>query len=338
MEQHVSEQNVPIDDAVEATEPVDAVDPVETTDESTDDLEAAAAAEPGDVEEPTWGESEEGAPEGATAEATEDGTDDPADDVSAEAVDAVVADDTADAELDTLADDEADLDDAPADVAAEIEEEAAVEAPEDAVAAFRAELEMLPGEWYVVHTYSGMENRVKSNLENRIISLNMEDYIHDIRVPTEEVAEIKNGQRKMVKRTVLPGYVLVRMDLTDESWAAVRHTPSVTGFVGHSHQPVPLSLDEVEGMLAPAIVRQAEAEAAAAGGPVAAGSATTAKKPVEVADFSVDDSVLVVDGAFATLHATITEINAESQRVKALIEIFGRETPVELSFSQIQRV
>lgn len=207
----------------------------------------------------------------------------------------------------------------------------------DPLEAFRRELWAKPGDWFVVHTYSGMENRVKSNLENRIISLNMEDYIHEIVVPTEEVAEIKNGQRKMVKRTVLPGYVLVRMDLTDESWAAVRHTPSVTGFVGHSHQPVPLSMSEVESMLAPAVVARAEAEAAAAGTPTA-GSATTAKKPVEVADFAVSDSVMVVDGPFATLHATITEINAESQRVKALVEIFGRETPVELSFSQIQRV
>ncbi|NHC25251.1 transcription termination/antitermination protein NusG [Nocardioides sp. IC4_145] len=223
-------------------------------------------------------------------------------------------------------------------------DEAAEESPEepaddDPLEAFRRELWAKPGDWFVVHTYSGMENRVKSNLENRIISLNMEDYIHEIVVPTEEVAEIKNGQRKMVKRTVLPGYVLVRMDLTDESWAAVRHTPSVTGFVGHSHQPVPLSMTEVENMLAPAVVARAEAEAAAAGtaAPVAAG-ATTAKKPVEVADFDVSDSVMVVDGPFATLHATITEINAESQRVKALVEIFGRETPVELSFSQIQRV
>jgi transcriptional antiterminator NusG len=181
-----------------------------------------------------------------------------------------------------------------------------------------------------------MEKRVKQNLENRIISLNMEDYIHEIVVPTEEVAEIKNGQRKMVKRTVLPGYVLVRMDLTDESWAAVRHTPSVTGFVGHSHQPVPLSLTEVENMLAPTIVTQAETAAAAAA-PAASGAAP-ARKPVEVADFDVSDSVMVVDGPFATLHATITEINAESQRVKALVEIFGRETPVELSFSQIQKV
>jgi transcription termination/antitermination protein NusG len=218
-------------------------------------------------------------------------------------------------------------------------EEAAEVAEEDPLEAFRRELWAKPGDWFVVHTYSGMENRVKQNLENRIHSLNMEDYIHEIVVPTEEVAEIKNGQRKMVKRTVLPGYVLVRMDLTDESWAAVRHTPSVTGFVGHSHQPVPLSMDEVEKMLAPAVVTAAaaEAEAAAATGG-AAGGTTPAKRPIEVADFDVNDSVLIVDGAFATLHATITEINAEAQRVKALVEIFGRETPVELSFSQIQKV
>jgi transcriptional antiterminator NusG len=208
----------------------------------------------------------------------------------------------------------------------------------DPLEAFRRELWAKPGDWYVVHTYSGMENRVKSNLEQRKVALNMEDYIHEIVVPTEEVAEIKNGQRKLVKRTVLPGYVLVRMDLTDESWAAVRHTPSVTGFVGHQHQPVPLSMAEVENMLAPAVVAAAEAEAAAAGTPAAASPTTPAKKPIEVADFAVGDSVMVVDGPFATLHATITELNAESQRVKALVEIFGRETPVELSFSQIQRV
>jgi transcriptional antiterminator NusG len=219
-------------------------------------------------------------------------------------------------------------------VADEVAEEAAEPAPSDPLQEFREALRDKVGDWFVVHTYSGMENRVKANLENRITSLNMEDYIHEVIVPTEEVAEIKNGQRKLVKRTVLPGYVLVRMDLTDESWAAVRHTPSVTGFVGHSHQPVPLSLDEVESMLAPAVV--AEAEAAAA--PEQSGGGVAAKKKVEVADFDVSDSVMVVDGPFATLHATITEINAESQRVKALVEIFGRETPVELSFSQIQKV
>ena len=215
-------------------------------------------------------------------------------------------------------------------------DEAIAEADEDdPLEEFRRELWAKPGEWYVVHTYYGMENRVRQNLENRIVSLNMEDYIHEIVVPTEEVAEIKNGQRKMVKRTVLPGYVLVRMDLTDESWAAVRHTPSVTGFVGQAHQPVPLSMAEVENMLAPAVVAKAEA---AAGPSAGGGSAAAAKKPVEVADFDEGDSVMVVDGPFATLHATITEINAEAQRVKALVEIFGRETPVELSFSQIQRV
>jgi transcriptional antiterminator NusG len=210
----------------------------------------------------------------------------------------------------------------------------------DPLEEFRAALREKEGDWFVVHTYSGMENRVKANLENRITSLNMEGYIHEVIVPTEEVAEIKNGQRKLVKRTVLPGYVLVRMDLTDESWSAVRHTPSVTGFVGHSHQPVPLSLDEVENMLAPAVQAEADAEAAAAAAEAGtpAPAKTASRSQVAVADFDVSDSVMVVDGPFATLHATITEINAESQRVKALVEIFGRETPVELSFTQIQKV
>jgi transcription termination/antitermination protein NusG len=254
--------------------------------------------------------------------------------------------------IDQVSDDEvAALSDETTVAAAEVEAEAAEEgavladaeeqdvdaAPADPLEEFRESLRNKFGDWFVIHTYSGMENRVKANLESRIVSLNMEDYIHEVIVPTEEVAEIKNGQRKMVKRTVLPGYVLVRMDLTDESWAAVRHTPSVTGFVGHSQQPVPLSLEEVEKMLAPAIVATAEAAAAASaeGGTAAA---APAKKKVEVADFDVSDSVMVVDGPFATLHATITEINAEAQRVKALVEIFGRETPVELSFSQIQKV
>jgi transcriptional antiterminator NusG len=211
-------------------------------------------------------------------------------------------------------------------------------ADEDPLEAFRRELREKFGDWYVVHTYSGMEKRVKANLENRISSLNMEDYIHEVVVPTEDVAEIKNGQRKMVNRTRYAGYVLVRMDLTDESWSAVRHTPSVTGFVGHSHQPVPLSLDEVENWLAPTVAVEAASTEKGGATTKAAPGSTAAKKPVEVADFAVSDSVMVVDGPFATLHATITEINAESQRVKALVEIFGRETPVELSFSQIQRV
>ncbi|MEJ7627964.1 MAG: transcription termination/antitermination protein NusG [Nocardioidaceae bacterium] len=212
----------------------------------------------------------------------------------------------------------------PAGVGSESEATAEEPAP-DPLEEFRASLRSRPGEWYVVHTYSGMENRVKTNLENRTNSLNMEDFIYEVHVPQEEVAEIKNGQRKMVRRTVLPGYVLVRMELTDESWSAVRHTPSVTGFVGHSHQPVPLSLQEVEDMLAPSIVEQA------------AGAEKPKQKKVEFADFYEGDSVMVVDGPFATLHATITEINVDAQRVKALVEIFGRETPVELIFSQIQK-
>ena len=197
--------------------------------------------------------------------------------------------------------------------------------PEDPLEEFRAALRIKPGDWYVVHTYSGMENRVKTNLENRITSLNMEDFIYEVHVPQEEVAEIKNGQRRTVRRTVLPGYVLVRMELTDESWSAVRHTPSVTGFVGHSHQPVPLSLGEVEAMLAPAVVEEKQAPQ------------RRAQQKVEFTDFYAGDSVMVVDGPFASLHATITEINVDAQRVKALVEIFGRETPVDLSFNQIQK-
>ncbi len=210
---------------------------------------------------------------------------------------------------------------------AEPEEES--DAGQDALLAFRSELQAKPGDWYVVHTYSGMENRVLQNLENRVSSLNMEDYIYEIVVPTEEVTEIRNGQRKQVKRTVLPGYVLVRMDLTDESWSTVRHTPSVTGFVGHSNSPVPLSLDEVEKMLAPAVIAAATASSE---GP------TRRKKKIEVADFAVGDSVMVVDGPFAGVHATITEINVNNQRLKALVEILGRETPVDLTFPQIQKV
>ena len=229
--------------------------------------------------------------------------------------------------------DQAAAEDAPAD------DEATAEEPvPDALKEFRDNLYSQPGDWYVVHTYSGMEKRVKANLENRITSLNAEDDIFQVEVPTEEVAEIKNGQRKLVKRTVLPGYVLVRMDLTDETWGVVRHTPSVTGFVGNAHQPVPLSLDEVEKMLAPAIEAEVAAAAPETATAASAGQQKSKAPKVEFADFAVGDSVMVVDGPFATLHATITEMNIDAQRVKALVEIFGRETPVELSFSQIQKV
>jgi transcription termination/antitermination protein NusG len=196
---------------------------------------------------------------------------------------------------------------------------------DDPLEEFRRALQSKPGGWFVVQTYSGMENRVRANLESRIGSLNMEDYIFEVVVPTEEVAEIKNGQRRLVKRNRFPGYVLVRMDMTDESWATVRHTPAVTGFVGHAHQPLPLTLGEVERWLAPDVGERTK-------------PADQRQQQVEVVDFQVGDSVMVVDGPFATLHATINEINADSQKIKGLVEIFGRETPVELSFSQIQKL
>jgi transcriptional antiterminator NusG len=307
MEQHVSEHN----EHVETEEtPVDAeatpvADEATSPDVVEDEVPEAGAETTADVEDTEYIENTEdaAAAEDEDSEATEDEDAEATEDEDAEAT----------------------------------EDEDAEAAEVDPLEAFREELWAKPGDWFVVHTYSGMENRVKSNLENRIISLNMEDYIHEIVVPIEDVVEIKNGQRRTRTKPALPGYVLVRMDLTDESWSAVRHTPSVTGFVGHSHQPVPLSMAEVENMLAPSVIAKAEAEAVAAGAPTKGGS-TTAKKQIEVADFDISDSVMVVDGPFATLHATITEINAEAQRVKALVEIFGRETPVELSFSQIQRV
>ena len=210
--------------------------------------------------------------------------------------------------------------------AASAEESGEAEPAVDPLEEFRRALRAKPGDWYVVQTYSGMENRVRANLESRISSLNMEDYIFEVIVPTEEVAEIKAGQRKLVKRNRFPGYVLVRMEMTDESWAAVRHTPAVTGFVGHTHQPLPLTLEEVERWIAPEVSEPAPA------------AEKKEKKPVEVVDFQVGDSVMVVDGPFATLHATINEINADAQKIKGLVEIFGRETPVELDFLQVEKL
>ncbi|MEW9519546.1 transcription termination/antitermination protein NusG [Streptomyces tubercidicus] len=213
--------------------------------------------------------------------------------------------------------------------AAEEEEEE----PVDPVAALRDELRGLPGEWYVIHTYAGYENRVKTNLEQRAVSLNVEDYIFQAEVPQEEVAQIKNGERKTIRQNKLPGYVLVRMDLTNESWGVVRNTPGVTGFVGNAYDPYPLTLDEIVKMLAPEAEEKAAKEAAAAEGK----PAPSRKVEVQVLDFEVGDSVTVTDGPFATLQATINEINADSKKVKGLVEIFGRETPVELSFDQIQK-
>jgi transcription termination/antitermination protein NusG len=207
---------------------------------------------------------------------------------------------------------------------AEAESEAGSEADEDPVGAFKSELRLLPGDWYVVHSYAGYENRVRTNLESRTQSLNMEDYIFQIEVPTHEVTEIKGGKRQQVQEKVLPGYILVRMDLTDESWAAVRNTPGVTGFVGLSSRPSPLSLDEVAVLLAPEpeekVAKKAETARAAS------------------VDFEVGQSVTVMDGPFATLPATVNEINPDTQKLKVLVSIFGRETPVELSFDQVSKI
>lgn len=215
----------------------------------------------------------------------------------------------------------------------EVEESAADvdAAPVDPVKEFKDKLASQFGEWYVIHSYAGYENRVKANLENRMTSLNMEDFIFQAEVPMEEVTEIKNGQKKLVRRVRMPGYVLVRMDLTDESWGAVRHTPGVTGFVGNAHQPVPLSLDEVFTMLAPSDLGATTAAGAAAG-------ATGKAKEVAVVDFEVGESVTVMEGPFETLPATISEINPDTQKLKVLVSIFGRETPVELSFSQVAKI
>jgi len=224
---------------------------------------------------------------------------------------------------------------APVEDQAPSEEDASIdEAPVDPVKEFKDKLASQFGEWYVIHSYAGYENRVKANLENRMTSLNMEDYIFAAEVPMEEVTEIKNGQKKLVRRVRMPGYVLVRMDLTDESWGAVRHTPGVTGFVGNAHQPVPLSLDEVFTMLAPSDL----GAPAAAGGGAAGAGAPGKPREAAVVDFEVGESVTVMEGPFETLPATISEINPDTQKLKVLVSIFGRETPVELSFNQVAKI
>ncbi|MEU6996759.1 transcription termination/antitermination protein NusG [Nonomuraea sp. NPDC046570] len=208
---------------------------------------------------------------------------------------------------------------------AEVDEDGDILPEVDPVEEFKASLRGQLGEWYVIHSYAGYENRVKSNIESRNVSLNMEDYIFQVEVPTHTVHELKSGKKVPVKERVLPGYVLVRMDLTDESWAAVRNTPGVTGFVGLSNKPSPLSLDEVAKLLAPEPTEEAKkASAKAASGPTV--------------DFEIGESVTVMDGPFATLPASVSEISPESQKLKVLVSIFGRETPVELSFNQVSKI
>jgi transcriptional antiterminator NusG len=269
-------------EAAEASGAVEAEDAGETAEAQAEQAEATGAAEAGEAE-PQEAAAEDA---GETAEAGETGAEE-AEPGEAEA----------------------------GDVEAE-------EAEPDPVAVYTAELRQLPGDWYVVHSYAGYENRVKGNLESRIQSLNMEDYIFQIEVPVHQVTEIKGGKRQQVQEKVLPGYILVRMDLTDESWAAVRNTPGVTGFVGLSSRPSPLSLTEVATLLAPEPQEKA----------------AKAEAPRMAVEYEVGESVTVMDGPFATLPATVNEINPDTQKLKVLVSIFGRETPVELSFDQVSKL
>ncbi|EFL16946.1 transcription termination/antitermination protein NusG [Streptomyces sp. C] len=293
-------------------------DSVESVEDQLDIVEAADAVDPDEVE---LADAEAGIAAEEAALHVED-------EVDAEA----------DEEVDEDAEDEGDIEDeaaveADADVEAEAAEEAAPAEPVDPIQALRDELRLLPGEWYVIHTYAGYEKRVKANLEQRAVSLNVEEFIYQAEVPEEEIVQIKNGERKNVRQNKLPGYVLVRMDLTNESWGVVRNTPGVTGFVGNAYDPYPLTLDEIVKMLAPEAQEKAAKQAAEEAGL----PAPAVKRTIEVLDFEVGDSVTVTDGPFATLQATINEINPDSKKVKGLVEIFGRETPVELSFDQIQK-
>ncbi|MGW6704855.1 transcription termination/antitermination protein NusG [Streptomyces sp. NPDC054956] len=310
-------------------------DSVESVEDALDIVEAADAVEPDEAE---LADAEAGiaAEEAALhvegevdAEAEDDAEVEPADD-SDEDVD-VEAEEASDEDETDEDEDDAALAEADAEAVDAADAEPAE--PVDPIQALRDELRLLPGEWYVIHTYAGYEKRVKANLEQRAVSLNVEDFIYQAEVPEEEIVQIKNGERKNVRQNKLPGYVLVRMDLTNESWGVVRNTPGVTGFVGNAYDPYPLTLDEIVKMLAP----EAQEKAAKLAAEEAGLPAPSVKRTIEVLDFEVGDSVTVTDGPFATLQATINEINPDSKKVKGLVEIFGRETPVELSFDQIQK-
>ena len=223
------------------------------------------------------------------------------------------------------------------DAAVEVLDEVTPDAPEeelDPATALKNDLRAKPGQWYVIHSYAGYENKVKANLETRVQNLDVGDYIFQVEVPTEEVTEIKNGQRKLVNRKILPGYILVRMELTDDSWSTVRNTPGVTGFVGATSRPTSLSLDDVVKFLLPPAAAKKTGRAAAAAG----SSEATLERPEILVDFEVGESVTVMDGPFATLPASISEVNAEQQKLKVLVSIFGRETPVELTFTQVAKI
>jgi transcriptional antiterminator NusG len=269
-----------------------------------------------------------GLPDGEVIEVSE------TDEVTAEHEDESPDTESPAAESDDDTDTDLDTDESDDDTVAAIAEETAEEEELDPVEEMRAALRRAPGDWYVVHSYAGYENKVKANLETRVQTLDVEDYIFQVEVPTEEVTEIKNGQRKQVQRKVLPGYILVRMDLNDQSWGAVRNTPGVTGFVGATSKPSPLTHDDVIKFLLPRVEPK---QAAASGKTADVASGAGGKAAVEV-DFEVGESVTVMDGPFATLPATISEVNVDAQKLKVLVSIFGRETPVELAFSQVSKI
>ena len=293
-----------------------------TSTESTPDVDSASSAAAG----LTFSASEVAAAPVTEPEALPstglDEIDEPAPAVEPEAAPAV---DEALAEPVTESTESTDTESTDTDTDTDTDTESSDEDEEDPIAEFRREMLRAIGDWYVIHSYAGYENRVKTNLESRVTSMHMEDYIFQIEVPMEEVSEIKNGQRKLIKRNKFPGYVLVRMELTDASWGTVRNTPGVTGFVGHAHTPSPLTIDEVINILAPVAQGQA-AEAAEA-----AAAAT-------LVDIEVGETITVVKGAFATLPGTIIEINPDTQKLKVLLSIFGRETPVELAMNEVEKI
>lgn len=306
----MSESSQPYDEAVAEAQSAAAAaadQAAEPADETAEAVVSAGDAEPADTKLEGEGPGPDAAADaGDLAAAVEDES-------AAEAAEAADSDEDAEGE------------DGDEDAEGEEADEGPVEPPVDPHAEFKMQLRLQPGDWYVVHSYAGYENRVKTNIETRTQTLNMEDFIFQIEVPQHEVTEIKGGKRQKVNEKVLPGYILVRMELTDESWAAVRNTPGVTGFVGLLNKPSPLSLDEVANLLAP------EPEE----------GTTPAKEQAKVAatvDYEVGESVTVMDGPFATLPATVNEINAEQQKLKVLVSIFGRETPVELSFNQVSKI
>jgi transcriptional antiterminator NusG len=317
----------------------DARESVESAADEADVAAAADAVEPDEADEAVRNESDqdetpdEGALVPDETDSAQPATTEQVEEDGAESDGESAADEESAEEDHAASEESAEEDQAASEESAEEDQADAEEPPVDPVAALRDELRGLPGEWYVIHTYAGYEKRVKANLEQRAVSLNVEEFIYQAEVPEEEIVQIKNGERKNVRQNKLPGYVLVRMDLTNESWGVVRNTPGVTGFVGNAYDPYPLTLDEIVKMLAPEAEEKAARELAEAEGK----PMPSRKVEVQVLDFEVGDSVTVTDGPFATLQATINEINADSKKVKGLVEIFGRETPVELSFDQIQK-